>query len=98
MCKRGILLDPCRFESLSRNTQKGSNKRIGTAAEKLVPLAAAGYIGLCILVLTLRSDRIGKAFDLIFRGGIPSQGRDRRDAGFRLFRHACGMCKRRFYQ
>ena len=49
---------------------RGGAKGIGTAAEKLVPLAAAGYIGLCILVLTLRSDQIGEAFGLIFRGAF----------------------------
>ena len=45
-------------------------KGIGAAAEKLVPLAAAGYIGLCILVLILRLDRIGQAFLLIIRGAF----------------------------
>ena len=49
---------------------RGGAKGIGTAAEKLVPLAAAGYIGLCILVLILRFDRIGMAFGLIFRGAF----------------------------
>ena len=49
---------------------RGGAKGIGAAAEKLVPLAAAGYIGLCILVLILRFDRIGQAFSLIFRGAF----------------------------
>ena len=49
---------------------RGGAKGIGRAAEKLVPLAAAGYIGLCILVLIFRFDRIGQTFSLIFRGAF----------------------------
>ena len=47
---------------------RGGAKGIGAATEKLVPLAAAGYIGMCILVLILRFDRVGTAFGMIFRG------------------------------
>lgn len=46
----------------------GGAKRIGAAAEKLVPVAAGGYILLCVAILFLRSDRIGHAFSQIFRG------------------------------
>ena len=49
---------------------RGGAKGIGAAAEKLVPLAAVGYVGLCILVLILRYGRIGDAFGLIFRGAF----------------------------
>ncbi len=48
----------------------GGAKRIGAAAEKLVPFAAAGYILLCLLVLILRFDRIGAAFSMIVRGAF----------------------------
>ena len=46
----------------------GGAKRIGEAAEKLVPLAAAGYIAVCVIALILRFDRIGDAFTQIIRG------------------------------
>ena len=48
----------------------GGAKRIGSAAERLVPLAAGGYILLCVLALILRFDRIGDAFLMIFRGAF----------------------------
>ena len=48
----------------------GGAKRIGQAAEKLVPLAAGGYILLCLFVLILRFDRIGNAFSMIFLGAF----------------------------
>ena len=46
----------------------GGAARIGSAAEKLVPFAAAGYILLCLLVLIRRSDRLGSAFVQILQG------------------------------
>ena len=49
---------------------RGGSGGIGAATEKLVPLAAGGYICLCILVLLLRFDRIGEAFWLILRGAV----------------------------
>ena len=49
---------------------QGGAKRIGAAAEKLVPIAAAGYILLCLWVLLLRFDRLGDAFGQIFRGAF----------------------------
>ena len=49
---------------------RGGAGKIGAAAEKLVPLAAAGYIGLCVLVLILRFDRVGGAFSGIFQGAF----------------------------
>ena len=48
----------------------GGAKRIGSLAEKLVPLAAGGYILLCVLVLILRFDQIGSAFAMILRGAF----------------------------
>ena len=49
---------------------RGGAKRIGSAAEKLVPLAAGGYILLGAVVLILCRDRIGAAFASIFRGAF----------------------------
>ena len=48
----------------------GGAKRIGAAAEKLVPFAAAGYILLCLMVLILRFERIGAAFSMILCGAF----------------------------
>ena len=48
----------------------GGARRIGAAAERLVPLAAGGYILLCLLALMLRYDRIGSAFLMILRGAF----------------------------
>ncbi len=47
---------------------RGGAGGIGSAAEKLVPLASGCYILLCIAILILRYDRIGACFLLIFRG------------------------------
>lgn len=47
---------------------RGGAKGIGSAAEKLVPLASGCYILLCYFVVLLRYDRIGEAFAMIFRG------------------------------
>ena len=48
----------------------GGARRIGAAAEKLVPLAAGGYILLCVVALILRFDKIGHSFVMIFRGAF----------------------------
>ena len=48
----------------------GGATRIGTAAEKLVPFAAAGYILLCTGVLLLHHNRIGAAFGAIIQGAL----------------------------
>lgn len=48
----------------------GGAKRIGTAAEKLVPFAALFYILLCAGVLCLRADRLPEAFASILRGAF----------------------------
>lgn len=48
----------------------GGAKRIGQAAEKLVPFASVGYILLCAGVLVLRLDRVPEAFGMIFRGAF----------------------------
>lgn len=48
----------------------GGGKRIGQAAEKLVPLASLGYILLCAGVLIARFDRVGGAFASIFQGAF----------------------------
>ena len=49
---------------------RGGAVGIGKTAEKLVPLAALGYISLCALVLILRFDRVGEAFRLIIQGAF----------------------------
>ena len=46
----------------------GGAKRIGRAAEALVPFAAAGYVALCLAVLCLRAGEVPSAFGAIFRG------------------------------
>jgi len=48
----------------------GGAKRIGTAAERLVPFAAAGYILLCIGVLCLRWRQLPQAFGMILEGAF----------------------------
>ncbi len=48
----------------------GGVKRIGAAAERLIPFAAVGYIVLCLLVLLLRYDAIPSAFAAIFQGAF----------------------------
>lgn len=48
----------------------GGAGRIGSAAEKLVPFAAAGYILLCVGVLILRITEIPKAFSQILLGAF----------------------------
>ena len=48
----------------------GGAKRIGAAAEGIIPLAAAGYVFLCVLVLVLRRDRIPWAFQAVFLGAF----------------------------
>lgn len=48
----------------------GGAKRIGAAARILVPFAAAGYLLLCIGVLTVRADRIAAAFSAIVQGAF----------------------------
>lgn len=48
----------------------GGGKRIGQAAEKLVPFASCGYILLCAGVLVARFDRVPAAFAVIFQGAF----------------------------
>ena len=48
----------------------GGAKRIGRAAEAVVPLAAVGYVALCAAVLWLRAGEIPGAFGAIFRGAV----------------------------
>ncbi len=48
----------------------GGAKRIGRAAEKLVPLAAGAYILLCAGVLLVRWEQIPKAFSGILCGAV----------------------------
>lgn len=49
---------------------RGSGKWIGQAAEKLVPFVSAAYMGLCLILLMLRFDRIPDALAEIFQGAI----------------------------
>ena len=48
----------------------GGAKRIGAAAEKLVPFAAAAYLLMCMMVLVLLMDAIPGAFGAIVRGAF----------------------------
>ena len=48
----------------------GGARRIGQAAEKLVPVASVGYILLCTGVLLVRFDAVPGAFVMIFRGAF----------------------------
>ena len=48
----------------------GGAKRIGAAAEKLVPIAAGAYILLCAGVLTSRREQIPSAFSSILMGAV----------------------------
>lgn len=48
----------------------GGAERIGAAAEMLVPFVSLFYIGLCVCVLILRSDRIAAAFYAILQGAF----------------------------
>ena len=48
----------------------GGAKRIGTAAEMLIPFVSAGYILLCAGVLLLRANRIPYAVSSIFAGAF----------------------------
>ena len=66
----GNLLMGVGLAALVGQVLSGGAKRIGGAAERLVPFAAAGYILLCGVVLILRVDRIGPAFGSIFRGAF----------------------------
>lgn len=68
--ERGNLILGIGIAALVGVMLSGGAKRIGSAAEKLVPLAAGGYILLCLLALIFRFDRIGAAFMMIFRGAF----------------------------
>lgn len=48
----------------------GGARRIGAAAEVLVPVASVFYIGLCAVVLFLRQEWIVEALSAIFRGAF----------------------------
>ena len=48
----------------------GGAKRIGAAAELLVPAVSLFYMGLCALVLVLKAHRITDAFSMILRGAF----------------------------
>jgi len=48
----------------------GGARRIGAAAEMLVPFAAGGYILLCVGVLLAKADAVPQAFASIFRGAF----------------------------
>lgn len=48
----------------------GGAKRIGNVAEKIVPVAAAGYICLCLLVIVFRGDVLPKALLAIVQGAF----------------------------
>jgi hypothetical protein len=63
----------------------GGIKRLGAIAGKLVPFMAIAYIAAGTAVLIVNSDKIPKAFDLIFSHAFSPM------AGHRRFRRRCGM-------
>ena len=65
---RGKLLIGLVLAAVIGSVLFGGAKRIGTAAERIVPAAAAGYITLCVLVLVLRAGQIPEAFRAVFIG------------------------------
>lgn len=66
----GNLLMGLILAALVGGTLLGGARRIGAAAEKLVPFASAGYILLCLWVLAARVEAIPNAFAEIFRGAF----------------------------
>lgn len=54
-------------------TLLGGAARIGRAAEKLIPVASAGYILLCAFLLIRRAEAIPAAFLSIFQGAFSPQ-------------------------
>ena len=48
----------------------GGAKRIGAAAERLVPFAALGYVLMCVGVLAVKAEEIPKAFSAIVQGAF----------------------------
>lgn len=48
----------------------GGARRIGAAAERLVPFASAAYIGLCAVALFIRATEVPSAFASIFQGAF----------------------------
>ena len=48
----------------------GGAKRIGSIAQRLIPIAAIGYILLCVIALCINCERIPNAFKLILTGAF----------------------------
>lgn len=71
----------------------GGAKRIGAAAELLVPIASAGYILLCVGVLLVFHGRIPAAFGLILRGAFCPRAVTGGMLGS-AFRSLCVGCRR----
>ena len=66
----GNLLMGLTLAALIASLLLGGMKRIGAVAERLVPLAAAGYVLLGTVVLIARCDQIPGAFSAIVRGAF----------------------------
>ena len=64
-----VLLAAC-LTALVGMLLSGGGKRIGQAAERLVPFASCGYILLCMGVLMARLDRVPATFSAIFQGAF----------------------------
>jgi AGCS family alanine or glycine:cation symporter len=67
---RGNLLLGIGLAILVGAVLSGGAKRIGSAAERLVPAASAVYLILCLGVLIVRRDALGEAFSSIVRGAF----------------------------
>lgn len=72
-CFEGNLLIGILLAFLTGLLLLGGAKRIGAAAERLVPFAAAAYIVLCFGVLIVRRSAIPSAFAAIIRGAFSPQ-------------------------
>ena len=71
----------------------GGVKRIGAAAELLVPAVSLFYMGLCAVVLVLRADRIPDALGVILRGAFTPEAVTGGAAGSAIQALRIGCCR-----
>ena len=68
--RKGNLLMGILLATLIGSMLLGGAKRIGAAAERLVPFAAAAYILMCVVVLAVKAGEIPIAFARILQGAF----------------------------
>lgn len=68
--KEGTLILGLLLAAVIGSVLLGGARRIGAAAESIVPVAAAGYMLLCVTVLILRRERLPDAMRDIFTGAF----------------------------